>query len=83
MSSSTMNSNLEKPNISIDPNLFTILEDIRGQLINLGQRMDRMENDRRDNDRKEDRQPNLNWEDKVPRTHDCYVEDDRYQRKSN
>ena len=35
----------------MDPNLLTILEDIKNQLNNLGQRMDRIENDCRDEDR--------------------------------
>jgi len=46
----TMSFNTEKPSTYMDPNLLTILEDIRAQLNNLGQRMDRIENDRRDGD---------------------------------
>ena len=69
-----MSSNPEKPSTSMDSNLLTILEDIKVQLNNLGQRMDRIENDRHDGDR----QPSPRREDRVPRNHDRHEDDDRY-----
>ena len=47
----TMSSNSETSSTSMDPNLFTILEDIKTQLNNLGQWMNMIENDCRDRDR--------------------------------
>ena len=58
----TMSSNPETSSTSMNPNLLTILEDIKAQLNNLGQRMDMIENDRCDGDR----QPNQRREDKSP-----------------
>jgi len=55
-------------------NLLTILEDIKAQLNNLGQRMNRIENDCRDGDR----QPIPHQKDRVPRNHDHHKDDDRY-----
>jgi len=46
----TICSNLKTSSISMNPNLM-ILEDIKAQLNNFGQRMNRIENDRRDRDR--------------------------------
>ena len=70
----TMSFNTEKPSTYMDPNLLTILEDIRAQLNNLGQRMDRIENDRRDGDC----QSSLRREDRVYRNHDRREDDDQY-----
>ena len=39
----TISSNPENPSTFMDPNLLTILEDIKTQLNNLGQRMDMIE----------------------------------------
>jgi len=61
----TMSFHSKKPSTSMDPSLLTILEDIRGQLSTLNQRMNRIENDCRDGDR----QSNAHWEDRVPRNH--------------
>ena len=54
LSSKRMSSNAEKSNTSLDPSLLAILEDIRGKVVNLGQRIDMIENERRDQDRNED-----------------------------
>jgi len=70
----TMSSNPEKPSTSIDPKLLTIIEDIKTQLNHLGQRMDMIENDCRDGDR----QSSPRQEDRVPRNHDRFENDDRY-----
>ena len=56
MSSNTISSNPEKPNTSLDPSILAILENIRSQVANLGQMLDRIENKRRDRDCNEDRQ---------------------------
>jgi len=47
----TMSSNLKTSSTSMNPNLLTILKDIKVQLNNLGQRMNMIENDRHDGDR--------------------------------
>ena len=52
LSSNTMSSKSEKLNTFLDLTLLAILEDIRGQVANLGQRLDRIENERRDRDRR-------------------------------
>ena len=78
MSSNTMSSNLEKANTSLDPSLLAILEDIRGQVTNLGQRMNKIENDRRDQDRNEDPQPNQRRKDRIIRNYDQYDDDELY-----
>jgi len=69
-----MSSKSETCSMSMNPNLLTILENIKTQLNNLSQRMDRIKNDRRDGDR----QSSSHGEDKVPRNHDCHEDDDRY-----
>jgi len=69
----TTSSNPEISSIFMNPNILTILEDIKTQLNNLGQRMNIIENDRRDGDR----QPSPRQEDRVPRNHDRHENDDR------
>ena len=69
----TMSPNPEKPSTSMDHNLLIILEDIRAQH-NLGQRIDRIENDRCD----EDHQSSPHREDRFPRNHDRLEDDDPY-----
>ena len=69
-----MSSNSETSSTSMNPNLLTILENIKTQLNNLSQRMDRIKNDRRDGDR----QSSSHGEDKVPRNHDRHEDGDRY-----
>ena len=54
----TMSSTPETSSMSMNPNLLAILEHIKAQLNNLGQRMNMIENDRRDGDR----QPSPRWE---------------------
>ena len=75
----TMSSNLETSSASMNPNLLTILEDIKAQLNNLGQRMNIIENDHRDGDR----QPSPRQEDRVPRNHDHHEDNDRYLKNIN
>jgi len=58
----------------MDSNLLAILEDTRGQLSTLNQRMDRIENDHRN----EDHQSNPCRENRVPRNHDRLEDDDQY-----
>ena len=70
----TMSSNPDTSSTFLNLNLLTILEDIKAQLNNLGQRMDRIENDRRDGHR----QFNPRREDRVTRNHDCHEDDGRY-----
>jgi len=40
--------------------------------------MDKIENERRDRDRIEDRQPNQHWEDRYNRNYDRYEDDECY-----
>ena len=40
--------------------------------------MDKIENERRDRDRIEDRQPNQHWEDRYNRNYDWYEDDECY-----
>ena len=58
----------------MDPNLLTILEGIKAQLSNLGQKIDMIENDYRDGDC----QSSPHQEDKVFRNHDHREDDDQY-----
>jgi len=73
-----MSSSLEKPNTSLHPSLLTILEDIRGQVVKLGQMIDRIENEHYDQDRNEDRQPNQRRQDIINRNYGRYEDDERY-----
>jgi len=70
----TISFNPEKFSLSMNHNLLTILEDIKAQLNNLGQRMDMIENDRRDGDY----QSSPRREDRIPRSHDRLNDDDQY-----
>jgi len=82
LSFNTTSSNPEKPNTSLNPRLLAILEDIRGQVAKLGQMMDRTENERRDRDRNEDRQP-TSREDRINRNYDRYEDDECYLEKNH
>ena len=66
-----------KPNVAMDPNVLTTLKEIKAQLNTLGQRMDKIENDRRDRVHSGERQHNPCREDRTPRNHDRF-EDGHY-----
>ena len=61
------------------PTDFLIPEILKIRPVNtLGQRINMIEVERRDQDRNEDRQPNKHREDKINKNYDWYENDDRY-----
>ena len=54
------------------------LEDIKAQMNTLGQRMNRMEEERHDGARNEERQLNNRWEERNNMNYNRYDEDERY-----
>ena len=62
--------------------ILKTLEEIKAQMNTLGQRMDRLELERPDNSRNEERQLNNRREERINRNYNRYDEDDRYMKKS-